>query len=68
MDYLTPYRLAAAPVLLVLAYVLLPYILNSSLRKFPGPLAAATTRLWLAYGSRYGVRSIRVHEQHKAHG
>lgn len=68
MDYITPYRLAAAPALLILAYIFVPYLANSSLRKYPGPLAAATTRLWTAYGSRYGVRSIRVDEQHRKLG
>ncbi|KAL8281106.1 hypothetical protein RQP46_006464 [Phenoliferia psychrophenolica] len=57
----------AAPLLAFAAYFILPY-LTSSLNKYPGPLSARFTVLWLAHKSRYGVRSVTVHEEHLKHG
>lgn len=56
-----------SPVLLLVAYFLIP-LAFSPLNKYPGPFAAATSRLWLAYHSRYGVRSVMVDVEHKRHG
>lgn len=50
------------------SYFLLPFLFNSNLLRFPGPAPARFTRLWLAKKSRYGVRSVSVHEEHLKHG
>ena len=57
----------AAPLLTFVAYFVLPW-LTSSLKKYPGPALASWSRLWLAHKSRYGVRSVTVHEEHMKHG
>jgi hypothetical protein len=57
----------AAPVLALIAYFLVP-LLFSSLNKYPGPLTASVSRLWVAYYARYGVRSLKVEEQHRKFG
>lgn len=57
----------ATPLISFFLYFIVPY-LTSSLSRYPGPVAARFTRLWLARQSRYGVRSISVHEQHLKHG
>lgn len=59
----------AAVVFLVAAYFLAPYFNeHGALRKYPGPLSAALSRMWLARTSRNGVRSMKVHELHQKHG
>lgn len=54
------YAWPLVPVVLVAAYLIVPYLLNTDLQRFQGPTAARFTRLWLAHTSRHGVRSIKV--------
>lgn len=62
------FYVAAAPFAALAAYFVLPYLANGSLLKYPGPFSAKFTRLYLAKQSRYGVRSMKVHEEHLKHG
>jgi hypothetical protein len=68
MSYESYLLLASAPIWLVLSYFVLPYLFNSTLRKYPGPPGAAISQLWLARTSRNGARSKEVHAQHLKHG
>lgn len=55
------------PLAFVASYILIPFLARSDLQRFPGPVTAKFTRLWLAHTSRHGVRSVKVsHTQSKA--
>lgn len=60
----SPYAL----LLLAVLYFLLPYLRNPSLRRVPGPVAAAFSNLWLLYQSRRGRRYLAVDQAHKQYG
>lgn len=49
--------------------ILIPFILDpNGFRKYPGPLPAALSKLWLARQAGRGNRYEVVHAQHKRHG
>ncbi|KDE09272.1 hypothetical protein MVLG_00590 [Microbotryum lychnidis-dioicae p1A1 Lamole] len=61
--------LALAPSVLVALVYAIPFLtVHASLAKYPGPVLAKFSRLWLAIKSRFGVRSLSVHELHMKHG
>mgnify|MGYP001580669420 FL=1 len=62
------YYLAAAPFAALAAYFVLPFLANTALLKYPGPVSAKFSRLYLAKQSRNGVRSMAVHKEHLKHG
>ncbi|KAF2096938.1 putative P450 monooxygenase [Rhizodiscina lignyota] len=63
-NFLTPWTLAALPVL----FFLLPYLRNWSIRDIPAPFPAAWTNLWLLYQCRRGRRYLEVDAAHKKYG
>jgi benzoate 4-monooxygenase len=72
-DFFEPTTLAiyflAAPLGLTFLYLVVPHFTSlSPLRRFPGPLSASFTRLWLAKQARVGKRSEIVHKEHLKHG
>ena len=60
----TPYILVLFPI----AYYLLPYLRNASIRDIPGPPVAAFSNLWLLYQCRRGKRYEAVDNAHKKYG
>lgn len=65
---LSPWALAAAPVLL-LAWYLFPYLVTfDALRKIPAPFPAQFSDLWLLYVVRRGRRYEVVDQLHKKLG
>ncbi|SCV72156.1 BQ2448_4850 [Microbotryum intermedium] len=61
--------LALAPLVLIALVYAIPFLtVHASLAKYPGPVLAKFSRLWLALKSRFGVRSLSVHELHMKHG
>lgn len=66
--FLSPWALAAAPVL-VLAYYLYPYLVQyAALKGIPAPFPAQFSNLWLLYVVRRGVRSEVVDKLHQKLG
>jgi benzoate 4-monooxygenase len=63
-NFMTPWALAALPVL----FFLLPYLRNWSIRDIPSPFPAAWTNLWLMYQCRRGRRYLAVDAAHKKYG
>lgn len=63
-QFLSPYTLLLLPIL----YYVLPYIRNWSIRRIPGPTAAAFSNLWLLWQARKGERYLAVDRAHKKYG
>ena len=56
------------PLALLLAFYILPYIRNATLRPIPGPFFAKFSNLWLLYQCRRGRRYAAVNDAHKRYG
>ncbi|KAL8756766.1 MAG: hypothetical protein Q9199_002723 [Rusavskia elegans] len=64
LSFLSPYLLLVLP----LAFYLLPFLRNRSLRDVPGPPLARFSNWWLLYQSRRGRRYLAVDAAHKKYG
>jgi benzoate 4-monooxygenase len=61
---LTPWT----PVVLFLAYYLIPYLLNTAAISIPAPFPAQFSNLWLVLQARLGHRYLSVHKLHAKYG
>lgn len=64
----SPAHLAATLVGAVILFHVVPFLTNTAILKYPGPLLAKFTDFWLLRTAMKGHRYEAVHKQHQKYG